>query len=255
MKTTKSGVHFVKDKNSFNYENNNLFYQYNQMGLGKQYVGCASKYPPDLDIDNFAVGACDNNVNYLARLVNNEYVPEQVDSEQCRFVKNHDHDSDRYVGNVISNVNVRVNTERNVCTLSALDNLEFADIPFENLDEKEDHVIYIGDEPRQWFINIPVYNEFREKLDVPVFCDSGANVACIDANFAVDNFYTFIKKNTKKITLQTVGGPIKPKFVVYLSFPTKSGIIFKGRFYLVNDLPVDIPVSYTHLTLPTTPYV
>ena len=129
MKTTKSGVHFVEDKNSFNYENNNLFYQYNQMGLGKQYVGCASKYPPDLDIENFAVGACDNNVNYLARLVNNEYVPEQVDSEQCRFVKNHDHDSDRYVGNVISNVNVRVNTERNVCTLSALDNLEFADIP------------------------------------------------------------------------------------------------------------------------------
>ena len=102
----------------------------------------------------------------------------------------------------MSNVNVRVNTTNNVCSLSALDNLEFAEIPFENLDEKEDNVIYIGDQPRQWFINIPVYNEFQEKLDVPVFCDSCANVACIDANFAVDHFYTFIKRNTKKTTLQ-----------------------------------------------------
>ena len=87
MNQTMSNVYFIDQynrgvenymKNHSNYHENNIIYQYNREGLGKQYVGCASSYPPNLNFDNLTVGACDGNVNYLAQRVNDMYEPIEI---------------------------------------------------------------------------------------------------------------------------------------------------------------------------------
>ena len=98
----------------------------------------------------------------------------------------------------------------------------------------------IKDSMDQWVINVPVMNEKGVVVRTKICADPGANSACIDAEYAYNNFKSMICKNKGKKKMDTPGGIISPKYCLWMTFPTTNGIQLMRKMYLVNDLPVKI---------------
>ena len=114
--------------------------------------------------------------------------------------------------------------------------------------EIEDEVEYIGNENeivitetnKQWYIEVPVSTEDGTVIHVKLFADTGANAACVNTKWALKHFRNFIRVNKRRSFIGTAAGEVRPKFVLWLAFPTKDGKIIRARMYLMDDLPVDI---------------
>ena len=107
----------------------------------------------------------------------------------------------------------------------------------------DDEVVYVHSTTDQWYINVPIKYENGTVVKTPVFADPGANAACIDYDYAFEHFRDSICSNKIKLTMKTPGGIVRPKYCVWMSFPTVSGTILKGKFHLVKNLPVEILVD------------
>ena len=92
----------------------------------------------------------------------------------------------------------------------------------------------------KWFIYLPLQLDKNNTKWVKLLADTGANAACVRTEYAVKHLMKFIKHANKSDTLKTPGGLIHPKYVLYLLFIGANGITYKKKFYLVDDLPVDI---------------
>ena len=92
----------------------------------------------------------------------------------------------------------------------------------------------------KWFIYLPVKLNNNAIKWIKLLADSGANVACVKTTFAIKHFLEYIAKTNKTARLKTPGGTIHPKYLLWLSFLAKDGIHYKVKFYLVNDLPVNM---------------
>ena len=116
----------------------------------------------------------------------------------------------------------------------------------ENYDEDEIEDVYfnktriIRSRNAQWYIHVPIRHENGETIKTWIFADPGANTPCVKTEWAIKNFPNMIARNKILRLMLTPGGPIKPKYSLWMTFPAKENTVLKVKMNLVNDLPVDI---------------
>ena len=240
-------------------EDNNLLFNYTKIGIGKTYISGASGYPPELD-SSITVGAFEsefgqfNNRIYDGNFVINEITSQQIlESHTITEIHTEDPVGIYESGNLISNTTFEIEENKadlsaSVCTINGVIN-EY-EIPFEEeLHEfiKKDDIV-IHNKTRQWYINVPITTEDGSVIKLQIFADPGACVGCVKTEWAIKHFYSFIRKNRRHQVLYTPSGSYRPKYVLWLSFPTKSGKILKARMYLTDHLPVDVLADINMLT-------
>ena len=98
----------------------------------------------------------------------------------------------------------------------------------------------IPDSNDKWWIKVPIKNERNKIVWIQMLADPGANIGCVNTQFAIDNFQSSIVKNNKRGVIATPKGHILPRFALWLKFPIKKGYIYAARFLLLNDLPAPI---------------
>ena len=150
------------------------------------------------------------------------------------------------------------------------------------LDKVTKQVKQIVSRHDRWWIDVPVKLSDSKTIWIKMLADSGADKACVNMEWANKYFKPFIIKDKHPVTIGTPNGLITPEYCLYFSFPTNNGITLKQKLLILPELPAPIladmnmlrafgykfnneippifkhtfePVSYTHLTLPTTPYV
>ena len=220
------------------YEDNNLVYQVRGDGLGKSYVGNASRYPPRLD-SNHTVGAlheekelftyrsCDNNTSEPLRNVNySQIVFEEVPRD------------DYCTDSIISGTHAIIEDDR--CIVTAIRDYELSHEEIEQVYDEKDDVIRIKNKNDQWIINVPITYEDGTTTKTAVFADAGANHGCVQTKWAFKHFPSYIRLNSRTNKVFTPSGFVIPKYVLWLTFPTNKGFILKARMYLMNELPVKI---------------
>ena len=92
----------------------------------------------------------------------------------------------------------------------------------------------------QWYIHCPIRYENGEIIKTWIFADSGANTPCVNTKWALETFPNMIARNKIAKMMLTPGGPIKPEYSLWMTFPAKKNTVLKVKMNLVNDLPVDI---------------
>ena len=98
----------------------------------------------------------------------------------------------------------------------------------------------IKDTNDQWIITVPIQNENGTVTNTRICADPGANSACVDTQWAMDNFGNMICRNKGRKKMDTPGGIISPKYCLWMTFPTNSGIQLMRKMYLVDNLPVKV---------------
>ena len=118
-------------------------------------------------------------------------------------------------------------------------------------DELED--IYYGNtkvirsKDSNWYVHVPIRYQNGETEKTWIFADSGANTPCVKTKWAMDNFPDMIAMNKIPRVMLTPGGPIKPKYSLWMIFPAKKNTVLKVKMNLVDDLPVDVLADITML--------
>jgi len=92
----------------------------------------------------------------------------------------------------------------------------------------------------QWYVHVPIRHEDGKTIKTWIFADPGANTPCVKTSWAIENFPNMIARNKIVRMMLTPGGPIKPKYSLWMTFPAKKNTVLKVKMNLVNDLPVDI---------------
>ena len=92
----------------------------------------------------------------------------------------------------------------------------------------------------QWYIHVPINQQDGSVEKTWIFADPGANTPCVKTEWALRTFPNMISINKILKVMLTPGGPIKPKYSLWMSFPAKKNTTLKVKMNLVNDLPVDI---------------
>ena len=92
----------------------------------------------------------------------------------------------------------------------------------------------------KWWIDVPVKDGDGNIENVKMLADGGANHPCMNTEWAYKRFKDCIKRNKRNSLLMTANGLVKPKYVVWLTFPTRSGTLLKARFFLVDNLPIPV---------------
>ena len=220
---------------------NNVKFKYQRIGIGKNYISGASCYPPQLRPDatvgafDPASGQCTNCVfdgNVIGEHLN-------CDDNICFDVE-----QDRQgLGDMIGSTQVRtVSQDKNgrKHNLMAISPIEFTNKINIHHEVTKENTIIIPQTTDQWYITVPVAFPNGKVFRTKMFADCGANHACIKTSYAVKHFREFIVNNDRSTGLNTPGGLINPKFILWMTFPLLNGKVLKTRFCLVDKLPVDI---------------
>ena len=75
----------------------------------------------------------------------------------------------------------------------------------------------------QWYLHVPICFENGNVIKTRVFADSGANTPCLDTDWAAQNFPSSILQVKAPKQVHVPVGFIKPKYCLWMSFPTKYG--------------------------------
>ena len=145
--------------------------------------------------------------------------------------------------------NFKINSNRLNLTRNIIANIDFK-LPGNNnktenltsmVNSVDNEIIQtIPDSNDKWLINVPIRNEQNQIIWIQMLADPGANIGCVNTQFAIDNFQGSIVKNNKRGVIATPNGHILPRFALWLKFPIKKGYIYAARFLLLNDLPAPI---------------
>ncbi|MGB0925531.1 MAG: hypothetical protein ACPGTS_02385, partial [Minisyncoccia bacterium] len=76
--------------------------------------------------------------------------------------------------------------------------------------------------------------------NIKMLADPGANAGCVNSQWAYKHFKDYVRCNNQQSILLTGNGAVRPKYVLWMTFPTKSGKILRAQLFLVDNLPVDI---------------
>ena len=98
----------------------------------------------------------------------------------------------------------------------------------------------IKDSDDQWIITVPIKDQNGNVENTKICADPGANSACVDTDWAFDNFGNMICRNKGSKRMDTPGGVIAPRYCLWMTFPTASGIQLMRKMYLVDNLPVKV---------------
>ena len=171
--------------------------------------------PPNFD-SNYSAGTYNNKKKHY----NNERLEGQVDFDETKYeIEEIQHEKDI---NQIENVYTK-----NVYKIVRKDEVE---------DVFHERVEFVRDTNDQWFVHVPIKYDNGKIGDEYLFADPGANAACINEDYAYKHFRDSICTSRTKIAMSTPGGPVKPNKCIWMSFPTKSGILLKAKLYLIKGL-------------------
>ena len=220
--------------------NSNIKFEVKGVGLGKTYVGGASRYPPRLD-KSCTLGAFDiDSHKYTNVSIENDRIDYQVlaDRPILDIGENPAPEGQSiFVGE--TNTEIINDNGKKVCVIHAINNLELVKDEVEH--ELVGDEIVIKSRTDKWHVHVPVRDQKGNVKWIYLFADPGANVGCVKSSWAWNNYPDYVRHNTRKASgINTPGGFISPKFVLWMTFPAISGKILKVRMYLVDELPVDI---------------
>ena len=229
----------ITDKMHF--ADNNLKYEAKETGLGKTYISSASHYPPQPS-DEATVGALldDNtctNRGFHAESGLRVITDDKLTMKNSYMLYQNDYVNSELLSNTAIEIDHAITDTKAI--VSTIDELQFVDDELEQVINAKNEII-INNKNLRWQVKVPIRNERGDIEETRVFADPGANTGCVSTAWAVKNFGSMIKKNNKQSTIKTPGGPVTPKYVLWLAFPMKSGRILKARMYLMDDLPVPI---------------
>ena len=216
---------------------NNLEYKFNEKSQDIVNIGRVEQYPPNLD-ETITAGAFSEEKN--------NYTNGSLDGDQVSNIINIFHNYDEIIiphddsAVTILFSNCKHIVTDNVCTISTISSINFIEDHITDVYQGNDKVKIIKSRNLQWYILVPIKYEDGTTVTTRVFADPGANSACVNTDWALNNFPNMIARNKIKKVMLTPGGPISPKYCLWMSFPTKTGTILKSRMHLVNKLPVDV---------------
>ena len=101
---------------------------------------------------------------------------------------------------------------------------------------------------RKWWITVPVMMGEGRKQWIKMIADPGANHACASLKWAFEHFRMSIARANEQITVSTGNGKCIPKYMIFFSFPTKSGIIHKAKFLLLPNMEAEMIADINLLT-------
>ena len=206
-----------------------------EIGKGKEFVSGASGYPPTRQLNCF--GAC--RAGYTGTNI--------VEVNPSIGTYNWD------------DYNLFQNEMRQLCTIQAphqittlsqseqneLDNIRYAKYAdhskaYENFNQQK--IQSIQPQQRRWWIQVPIILANGNVIKVYMMADTGANHPCVNTRWALKYFKDYIENISKhdKLVLNTASTQVQPRHALYLLFPTPSGILLKAKFYLLDNLPVNI---------------
>ena len=214
---------------------NNINYIIQNVGFGKEYISGASAYPPEYDYD--VGGPC--SILDVTNC-NDDLLWEEIESNVNVDI-NHIISDTR--GIIRRNEDETVNICDIYATPIATDSRIIGDeyYSINNINKKDYEVI-----PRdvaKWMIKIPVQIPGTDEIKiVEMMADTGANVGCINYDFALKYWGQTgcIFKVGRKDVFSTPGGPVSPKLCCHFIIPTKSGKNLKAILYLIKGLSVDM---------------
>ena len=219
----------IKNEKAFQqvtFVDTNLLFDKLEIGKGKQYISGASGYPPtfNVKINNFvacrASYTCDNMKVYDSSISTSLF--ESKTTQLCTF---------QQVPQVLQSKTTKVNINHALFT----DHIK----AYQNIEKSRIQVI----EPNRivWYINVPVLMDDGQTRMIQMMADTGANHPCVNYAWAFKHFKNYIDHVSKHdATINTASHQVKPKYSLHFIFPTKSGILLKTKFYLINDLPCNI---------------
>ena len=232
------------DQKNLSIIDNNLLFDYQRVAFGKEYISGASGFPPYLD-ENYTAGAYNDRTNKCTsgKIEVNLIANVDWDFNKNKLTHINQVELNNYIEELIGNSSVKIikgkNDFENKAVISVISNIEFKDDEIEDITGGDDAVI-IENKSIQWHIRVPIVTESGEVITIRIFADPGANAACVRTSWALKHFKSFIRRNNKNSPLNTPGGPVTPKYVLWMTFPAKSGLILKAKMYLMDDLPVPI---------------
>ena len=231
-------VNLIVNDNSENiFKYNNIHFVYDQQ-QPTVYIGETAYYPPELD-ESITAGACNENDNKYTNVkcVNGIITEKNLkyNNDKIVIIQNSCDESDpcilfSYCQTLIRNGN---------CILTTINNIEYDNSQVEDIYFGRD-VEVVRSKNTQWYLHVPIAFENGNVAKTRVFADPGANTPCIDTDYAQEHFPNMISKINAAKQIYVPGGWIKPKYCLWMSFPTKKGSILKSKFLLVNNLPVKI---------------
>ena len=243
---------FIND--SDDWYDNNLLFKYEHTGLGKEYISGASAYPPRLST-SYTCGAIHPTTLVLTNDFRDEFTGAKITVEDTadrrKGIFNDAQFSDipsdnssleySFIGNSQKIlIDTKGDTPGHVCVVTTKKELTLLDTyDIKHLQDDNGDFI-IPHDHEKWFINVPVANQNGDILKIKLFADTGADSGCCNTAWAWNNFPEYITLNNRTNIIRTGSGTIKPKYVLWMTFPAKSGIILKAKLYLMDNLPVDI---------------
>ena len=198
------------------------------------YVDTYIEYPTNLDKQATAGSYHPSNNTFTNACIQRSRVEQKDDYFENHIPLEIDSSQHGILRNIFSDSTAKVVNQGNV----SLHNKYFVDDEVEEIYDEE--VVYIHSTNDQWYINVPIKFDNATIEETAIFADPGANAACIDYDYAFHYFYDSICNNNTNITMKTPGGIVKPKYCLWMSFPTTTGTILKAKLYLVKNLPVKI---------------
>ena len=198
------------------------------IGFGKQYISGASAYPPEI---SFKKVTCINAIKEkdIESASNLEYIENGLDFDDISWTM-----GDSQVTAIKDRLHIIAASEISLLQRKTDDNIYSINFLNESKEDSEEIMHNLV----KWWIRVPLRTTNGDIEYIEMLADTGANSGCIDTAYALKNFSDYIVKNNKNATLNTVGGRVHPKFCVYFTFPTKSGILLLAKLYLVDNLPV-----------------
>ena len=218
-------------------KDNNLEYKFDEKSEDIVNIGRVEQYPPNLDEHITAGAFSEEKNNYTNGSLDGDQVSNVINIFQGydEIIIPHDESA---VTILFSNCKHIVSD--NVCTISTISSINFIEDHITDVYQGNDNVKIIKSRNLQWYILVPIKYEDGTTVTTRVFADPGANSACVNTEWALNHFPNMIARNKIKKVMLTPGGPISPKYCLWMSFPTKTGTILKSRMHLVNKLPVDV---------------
>ena len=206
-------------------QNNNIKFRIQIMGYGKEFISSGSGYPPYL-----------NPNKSITVDLGPAQAPTAVSGPKVQYINEDDEvmNFDCLIGDtdtLIDDTNDDI-----IYNITALSDYVFVN----DINIAESDPALIENKRIKWWITVPITLGNGDEIKVRMMADTGANAGCVDTVWAWKHFKQYIRRNTRNNMLKVPGGRLHPKYVLYFSFPTKSGTILKARMYLVDNLPVNI---------------
>ena len=216
---------------------NNILYKQSKNNEIR-YIGIREEYPPNLD-ESITAGVHDTEKKIFTNSrINNSITSNDESNTICNMKEIIiDSNNDPTINSKFSS-DSKYGIYNNICFISNNYTIQTREDEIEDIYFGSDRIIQSRN--IQWFIRIPIKFENGEVVKVRAFADSGANETIINAKWALDHFPNTIRRDKSNQMMDTPGGLIKPKYCLWMSFPCKDGTILKKKFYLVNNLNVDI---------------